>query len=299
MKKLGLLCGIIALLFANFSCEKSDNLSIMSFNIRYGDAPDGDNAWENRQDILIDCLKKYNPDILAVQEAFDFQIEKIQSAFPDWDNFGLPRFHKKEMTDPVYAHESMGGESVNIFYNKNKFKLLDSGTFWHSDTPDIPASITWGNSLPRIHTWGLFQAKDSGQKFVVLNTHFHTNAREPYTSKTTNLVMRKWREIAGDLPTIMTGDFNLSPDSDTHEIFCGRQGSEEIRGNFVDCWQVLNNPEVNAGTSHNFKGVRNKVRIDWILATPSIKPQSIEIIYDNVDGRYPSDHYPVLARLAF
>jgi endonuclease/exonuclease/phosphatase family metal-dependent hydrolase len=128
-----------------------------------------------------------------------------------------------------------------------------------------------------------------------MNTHFHWD--EPYVSNTANLLMRKWREIAGDQPTILMGDFNLDPTSEAHELFCGKIGAPDIRGNFIDCWQALGKPEVEAATSHSFNGGRSQRRIDWILVTPEFKVKKIDIIYDQQDGRYPSDHYPVLAKL--
>lgn len=106
--------------------------------------------------------------------------------------------------------------------------------------------------------------------------------------------MRTWREIAGDKPTILMGDFNLDPTSQAHNIFCGKAGAGD---NFIDCWQALQKPEADAGTSHKFTGTKSKRRIDWILVTPEFGVNKIDIIYDNENGRYPSDHFPVIAEL--
>ncbi len=275
--------------------QSESNIKVMTFNIRYGVAKDGPNSWEFRQPLLIDCLKKYQPDIFGLQEAMDFQVDSIQAAFPQWKHIGVGRYYNVEVPDR--PQESMGGESCQIFYNSTKFKIIDSGTFWHSDTPDVPASRTWGNYLPRITTWGKFKSNTNNKTFVVMNTHFHSG--EPYVSNTTALMMRKWREIAGQTPTILMGDFNMGPNSETHELFCGKTGNADDRGNFVDCWQKLGNSEENAGTGHSFTGKKSQKRIDWILVTPDFNVNDIEIIYDNENGRYPSDHFPVQAELKY
>jgi len=266
----------------------------MTFNIRYDSLKDraGDNAWEKRRPLLIDCLGKYQPDILATQEALESQSNAIHQAFPQWAFFGLGRYHHVQV--PHRPWESGGGESCRIFYRTSDYILLDQGTFWHSDHPDSAGSMTWGNDLPRVTTWGKFQVKNSPKKFIVINSHFHWG--EPYVDSTAALIMRRWREISGGQPTILMGDFNMPPTSAVHELFCGKTGPAELRGHFIDCWQALGKSEADAGTSHGFSGIPEN-RIDWILVTPEFQIRSIEIIHDHADHRYPSDHFPVMARL--
>jgi len=268
-------------------------INIMTFNIRYGTANDGENRWELRKPILLECLQKYKPDILCTQEAMPMQIKDIHEHFPQWGVFGKGRYHDTPM--PSRPHESMDGESCRIFYDQSKYELLQDGTFWHSDTPDVPASATWGNNLPRIVTWGLFRTRQGARTFMVMNTHFHWG--ELYVAQTTDLIMKKWRELAGDQPTLFAGDFNLAPTSPTHARFCGKTASGPDRSlrYFADAYETLNMPQTDMGTGHSFKGVLNQDRIDWILYTGEFTPKEITIIRDNVNGRYPSDHYPVLA----
>ncbi len=275
-----------------FSCSSQKELCLMTFNIRYGTAADGENRWELRQPILMQVLHRYQPQILGLQEALPMQVEAIQKQFPEWQWFGKGRYHGIEISSR--PHESGSGESCVIFYDANRFELLAENTFWHSDYPDSAGSITWGNGLPRVTTWGLFRRKQDDKKFVVMNTHYHWD--EPYVENTSRLMMRKWREIAGDLPTVIMGDFNLPPTSWTHALFCGEQGPEDLRGRFIDCWQALRKPEENAGTAHGFTGA-GKQRIDWILVTPEFAIKETEIIYHHINYRYPSDHFPVLARV--
>ena len=295
--KTGILIPLILALTSFSSCQKTDtnDMKIMTFNIRYGTATDGENSWEYRKHLLIDCLNKYKPDILGIQEAHDYQVNFIKSAFQNWETFGVGRYHT--VAEPDRPQESLKGESCTIFYDTTKFTKIEHGTFWHSDTPNEPASITWGNKYPRITTWGILEQCNNGKRFFVMNTHF--SGEEPYVSNTANLNMLKKREIAGSMPTIFMGDFNLSPESDAHELFCNKIGAPEIRGNFIDCWQALHKPEQDAGTGHSFTGSKSNTRIDWILMTPDFAVSNIDIIYYKKNGRYPSDHYPVFAELKF
>ncbi len=293
----GILIALILMITCFTSCQKTQtsSMKIMTFNIRYGTATDGENSWEHRKYLLINCLKKYQPDILGIQEAHDYQVDFIKSAFPNWEAFGLGRYHT--VAEPDRPQESMKGESCTIFFDTTKFIKIEQGTFWHSDTPDEPASITWGNKYPRITTWAILEQRKDAKRFFVMNTHF--SGEESYVSNAANLNMLKKRNIAGSMPTLFMGDFNLAPDSNAHELFCGKTGPPDIRGNFIDCWQALHKSEQEAGTGHSYTGTKSGPRIDWILMTPDFVVNNIDIIYYNENGRYPSDHYPVLAELKF
>ena len=286
------LCLITFCIFC-FCSQPKQELKIMTFNIRYGTAEDGENSWENRKSILIETLKKYQPNILGTQESLDFQIEEIHSAFPDWKVFGMGRYHGIEL--PERPHESMSGESCRIFYDSTKLILVKEGTFWHSNTPEVAGSMTWGNTLPRITTWGMFQIKKNKRKFVVINTHYHWD--EPYVTNASNLIMHKWREIAGDLPVILMGDFNLPPTSETHQLFCKKSENNNYRKGFLDPWIELGKSEQDSGTYNDFIGDKSGDRIDWILVTPQFEMRDIQVIYDNIDKKFPSDHFPVLTIL--
>ena len=265
----------------------------MTFNVRYGTAKDGENRWELREPVLMDCIRSYDPDFLNTQEALPMQVQAVLKNFRQWQVIGKGRYFNKEMPDR--PQESMDGESCRIFYRPDKFDLLQEGTYWHSEQPDVPASISWGNNLPRITTWGIFRSRATDKKFVIMNTHFHWG--ELYIERTTQLLLDKWHEIAGDLPTLLTGDFNLAPTSATHSRLCQSGAESAGSRHFIDAWQALNKPEINAGTGHSYKAVKDQDRIDWILFTPEFRLREVEISYFSQNGRYPSDHYPVIAQL--
>lgn len=284
---------LLVLLLGICSCQprKIESMKIMTFNIRYGTANDGQNSWPQRKEILIRCLQQVQPAILGTQESLNFQIEEILKRFPSYRVFGVGRYHGIELPDR--PHESLEGESCKILYDTTRFVVLKNGTFWHSNTPDIPGSMSWGNNLPRITTWGIFKSKTTEKKFVVMNTHYHWD--EPYRRNSTRLILKKWREIAADLPTILMGDFNLPPSSEAHQLFCGlRKNDSGPLGKFIDTWQK---PEHQTGTYHGFNGDRTGDRIDWILVTSRFHVENSEIIYYDENGKYPSDHFPVIAIL--
>jgi endonuclease/exonuclease/phosphatase family metal-dependent hydrolase len=288
---------LLLLILAGCHSMQKTEMNIMTFNILYNSHKvfSGNTSWEVRRPLLITCLQNHTPDLLGTQESFEFQTDALLAAFPGWRVFGEGRYHQVQAVSPRRPYEDLGGESCRILYDQTKYRLVDHGTFWHSDYPDSAGSRTWGNELPRVLTWGKFQINGSAKKFIVMNTHFHWG--QPYVQNAAQLIMRKWREISQGLPTILMGDFNLEPTSPEHELFCGRSGPAELRGRFRDCWQILNKPEAGAGTGHGFTG-KGTTRIDWILVTEEFTARSIEILYDQRDGIYPSDHFPVLAKLS-
>ena len=114
-------------------------LTVMSFNIRYGTANDGDNHWTRRREMLFDVVREQNADLLGVQEALAGQIDEIVAAVPAYAVVGVGR-------DDGRAR----GEFSAILFRRDRFRVADSGTFWFSDTPGVPGSKSWGNSITRI-----------------------------------------------------------------------------------------------------------------------------------------------------
>ena len=266
-------------------------LRIASFNLRYGTAQDGDNHWNNRKDILVDTVRSISPDIMGVQECLPFQADELKMACHGLDHFGLGRYHSVADKRP---HESLSGEHCSIFFRADKYSLADCGTFWHSDTPEVPASASWGNGLPRITTWGLFRQLSTDQSFFVFNTHLHWD--EPYVSSAGKLIADRVAAITGGSPVLLIGDFNAEPDDELHNRLISGSSVDRDRVVLHDLWQTLGKSEENAGTCHEFSGVPNK-RIDWILASDQITPISMDRIESHRDGRYPSDHFPIVAEV--
>jgi len=269
------------------------NLVVMTYNIRYGTANDGENSWANRKEIAIDVLRRHSPDVVGLQEALRFQIDDIRAALPRYAEIGVGR--DDGMTK---------GEYSAILYRKDRFDVTDSGTFWLSDTPEKPGSITWGNNCTRLCTWGRFVRKDTGRAFYHFNTHLD-HVSQYSRERAAVLLAQRIRDRKHPDPVLLTGDFNTGEDNPVVRYLKGELESPVASGDFsknpvvlVDTFRVLHPDEKVVGTFHSFNGDRTRDKIDYIFAQPGTKVLRTEILRDNTDNRYPSDHFPIVAVLA-
>jgi endonuclease/exonuclease/phosphatase family metal-dependent hydrolase len=261
-----------------------------SFNIRYGTANDGPNHWDVRKEILFDAVREIDPHVMGVQECMPFQGDEIKMRFPHMDHLGVGRYHGVLIESKPW--ESFSGEHCDIFFDSRRYIAESCGTFWHSDTPEIPGSISWGNPYPRITTWAVLRSRTGNGRFTFFCTHYH--GTEPYCTRATDLMIDRVPRIAGGLPVALVGDFNLTPDNANHARLTGAgPGGLGLR----DVWQLLGKTEQDAGTCHAFDG-KPKTRIDWMLIKGALEPVSLERMFFQRDGRFPSDHFPLVAELA-
>ncbi|MBN1350169.1 endonuclease/exonuclease/phosphatase family protein [candidate division KSB1 bacterium] len=267
------------------------NMRIMTFNIRFGTAKDGENEWCHRQGILTDMLRQTQPHILCTQEGMKFQLEHIKSELPRLNYLGIGRYEGAKVRR---EYELLDSEHCALFYDTTRFEPEKHQTFWLSDTPEIPGSCTWGNDMARIVTWAIFNDLYSEKRFAVFNTHFHWG--DEIVQKSAELVADRVRTISPDLPVFLSGDFNLKPDSAVHRFFTDDTARPPERRRLKDCWRECGKAEEGAGTWHNFTGTAAD-RIDWILVSEEISPMSIQRVTYNLNGRYPSDHFPVMAEV--
>ena len=143
-------------------------LKLMTTNLRYGTANDGEYIWENRRPVMMDMLREYNPDIFGVQEGLRFQLDEIIEALPGYACFGEGR------------DELDKGEHVAIFYNVRRLYCIEGSSFWLSETPEVPGSRSWESGHSRSVTWGRFQQKPTGAPFYFYNTHYGKPNRDVY-----------------------------------------------------------------------------------------------------------------------
>lgn len=259
----------------------------VTLNVRYGTAADGPNRWDLRKEILLDAIAELDPHVMGVQECLPFQGDEIKMRFPHLDRLGVGRYHGVARDER--PHESRSGEHCDIFFDARRWIAERCGTFWHSDTPDVPASISWGNSLARITTWAILRSRSGAGRLAFFCTHYHGG--EPCCTKATDLMIDRIRTIAAGLPCVVVGDFNLTPDNPNH----ARLTAPAPEGpGLRDAWQLLGKPESGAGTEHGgFTGTPGK-RIDWILVR-GFAPVAMDRSFFQRDGRFPSDHFPVFA----
>jgi len=257
----------------------AQQMNIITFNVRFNNPSDGINAWPNRVEMVSGLLKFHEPDIFGFQEALIGQIEDIQNTLPDYEWFGVGRDDGKKE-----------GELSPIFFNKTKFILIKNGTFWLSETPEKP-SKGWDANLNRIVTWGKFKSKVTGKQFIVFNTHFDHRGNEA-RKNSAFLIRDKIKEISGNqgLPVILTGDFNLYPESEPIGL---------IKTFMDDSREVTETPPYGPlGTFNSFDwDAPMERRIDYIFVQGAIKVLKYAVLTDSKDKRWPSDHLPVFARV--
>jgi endonuclease/exonuclease/phosphatase family metal-dependent hydrolase len=262
----------------------TEPVTIMSFNIRYGTAKDGENAWSARQAMLFDVVREQNADLIGLQEALDDQIAEIIRAIPGYATVGVGRDDARR-----------GGEFSAILFRADRFRVGEAGTFWFSDTPAVPASKSWGNSITRICTWARFIDRD-GRGLWHFNVHLDHQSQASRERSTELLWQRVQSRPFAKEPVIITGDFNVGESNPALVPLTGaRVGGPP---SFVDTFRVLRPQEREAGTFSGFKlGVTTGEKIDYVLVQPTAEVLHAEIIRTSRNGRYPSDHFPVVARV--
>lgn len=270
MRKI-LLLFITCLAFA----ASAQSLKVMTYNLRYDTPNDGVNEWGKRKQKVVDLLKKYDPDILGVQEALVNQIKDITSNRQEFTFVGVGRDDGRQ-----------GGEYSALLFRKSRFQLVDQGTFWLSESPEVPGSKSWDAAITRIATWAILIDKESSRKFVAINTHFDhigTEARQ----KSAALLKARAAELGHDLPVIITGDFNFERTENSYLTM--------IDGSAIELIDPASQPE---GTYCTFDvGVECKA-IDYIFITNEWNADGYKVISDNDGKYYPSDHLPVMITLS-
>ncbi len=272
---------LMATVLGHLMTAQGDDLKIMSFNIRYGTANDGKDAWPKRHDLVLKTITNYQPDLLGTQETLPFQADFLKQQMADFEYFGWSR------------DEMANGEQCGIFIRKERFEVLDSGQFWLSETPEVKYSKSWDSSLPRVATWLRLKDKQSdNRELVFANTHFDHRGVEARRNSAA-LLRQRLAEIASGRPIIVTGDFNCGEGSDPWtELLSGSRLHDSFR-------EFHLKKSDNEGTFHGFTGKPGQERIDWILTTKEFAPDESSIDRTNDNGQFPSDHFPVTSKLSW
>jgi endonuclease/exonuclease/phosphatase family metal-dependent hydrolase len=259
-------------------------VKIMSFNIRYGAADDGDDRWDNRREKVFDLIARQGADVVGLQEALNFQVEQIAAALKGYGVVSVGRDDGKQ-----------AGEQCTILYRRDRFRLADSGTFWFSNSPWTPGSKHWGNTIPRICTWVRLEEQISGSDFFVFNLHMDHQSQSSRV-RSAELLSRRIAERTPKAPVVVTGDFNMGLDNPAM-LYLRRLGYPNAPVELLDAWRLLNPDEPDTRTYHGFKGGTEGVKIDHILIERTTEVLDAQIDRSNDESRYPSDHYPVTATL--
>ena len=236
--------------FAGAQPVTREPLQVMSFNIRYGTAKDGDNHWSARREMLFDVISERDADLVGLQEALAFQIDEIQAAVPSYAVVGVGR-----------DDGGRAGEWSAILFKVGRFRVADAGTFWFSDTPEVPASKSWGNNITRICTWARLIDRD-GRGFYHFNLHLDHES-QPSRDRSTALLRQRIeaRAFLTD-PVVVTGDFNVG---ERNPALAALVSKGNPASPFVDTYRVLHPDETVVGTFTGFKmGNTAGEKIDYV-----------------------------------
>lgn len=244
-------------------------MKIMTFNVFC--AGTGENHWCSRQPLVRDIIKLYDPDVFGLQEA----------------HFGWMKYLSGQFKD-TYAYIGVGkddgmnkGEFSPLFYKKEKYTLLDSGNFWLSETPDVP-SLGWDAAENRTCAYALLRDNETGEQRAVLNTHLD-HVGETAMCEGVKLIVKAAEKFSG-VKTAVMGDFNVVPDSKAYSMMIDA-GFEDAR-NIAEKADGLN--------SFHYYGIDSKM-IDFVFVKNSVIVKEVKTADDRINGRLPSDHYPVIA----
>ncbi|MDH3371746.1 MAG: endonuclease/exonuclease/phosphatase family protein [Gammaproteobacteria bacterium] len=257
-----------------------DPFRVMTFNIRYDTPDDKEDAWPHRREPVAQLIGFFDPDIIGVQEAVLHQFTDLQASLPGYTSYGVGREDGRQ-----------GGESTPIFVRNNRFEVIETGTFWLSETPEVP-SVGWDAMLPRIASWLRLKDRQSTGRLLVMNTHW--DHRGVKARQESGRLMREWliSNAQGNERIVLLGDFNVPPSSAAYAAL--------IEGGHLRNTKTLSQtpPYGPAGTATRFDINRADAEpIDHIFVGAGLDVLRHAVITQHSGGRLPSDHYPVFADL--
>lgn len=279
MKRLMMAAVAVAALMTAGGAEAQD-VRVMTFNVRFACDCDGPNVWPARRDLFMRTVREANPDVIGTQELLKSQGDDIVRALPRYRWFGRDRDggHK--------------GEHMGVFYRADRLRLIRSGDFWLSETPETPGKISWGANLPRMVTWGVFETTGrTKRRFLMADTHFaHRGAEdEEARDRSAALIAERLPAIAPGLPIVLTGDLNTTPDS---------AAVKRLTAFLTDASRLARTPDAPSGTFHDFTGTPEPGKwIDYILVK-RFRATAARVLTTHDGARYPSDHFPIVADLS-
>lgn len=251
-----------------------NTMRLLSLNIRYGVADDGDNSWKNRASSLCELLQKSQADIIVLQEALNFQLDYIQYYLGNWARIGVGR------------DDGCGqGEHCPVLFSPKNWECINNDTFWLSKTPGIPGSKSWNASLPRIFTWAKMRNKKSKEEILICNTHWdHISSA---ARKNSAVCICDFLSQHNTIPVILCGDFNENLNS--KGLLQLYQYSDILK----PAWHLNFPNTVMPNTYHDFTGIGN-LSIDHMFVNKYILVHHMFIDSRQYQSRWPSDHFALV-----
>ena len=281
MKKFSCLLFAVVIAFS----VSAQAINVMTFNIRYNNPSDGDNAWPYRRNNVANQVLFHDVNILGVQEALHDQVMDLKERLTKFNYVGVGRDDGKE-----------AGEYSAIFYDTTRLKLLHTETFWLSEQPNVPGSKSWDAAITRIVTWAEFKDRKTKKKFFVFNTHFDHIGKKA-RAESARIILEKAKEIAGKKLVIVTGDFNSTPSDDPYKIITDVNNPDKLTDSKTVCVTPHYGP---TGTFNDFKSKETSNEpIDYIFVKGKVRVLKHATLSQSWQGHFSSDHFPVFARLSF
>ena len=257
-----------------FAADEATRLPLLTFNIRYANPDDGPNRWQFRRDTVAEVIGK-NSLLAGLQEVLASQLDDLKKRLPEWEFFSRTR----EAVDG-------DGEACPIAWHKPSLEKLDGGTFWLSESPEVPGSKSWESSLPRICTWAKLRHRQTANVFHFFNLHLdHRSA--PAREKAALLIAERTAKVEG--PTIVLGDFNAAPDSPPLRAFAKEAGWTRLPATAAD--------GAGPGTGNGWRADGPYSVIDHILIRNAKADHPVVLRPKTPQGGWASDHFPVKADL--
>ncbi len=273
---------LFVLLFISQFVSAQKSYDVMTYNIRLNVAEDGKNAWEYRKDSVASFLREQHPDIFGLQEVLYIQLLDVMSALPDYQFVGVGRLDGKT-----------AGEYSPVFFKASVFELVNSGTFWLSETPDIPGSKGWDAACERISTWACLRDRKTKETMFVFNTHFdHMGVTARF--KSADLILKKIAQLSDGKAVILMGDFNSPVSEKAYQLL-----SSEHKSGLKDARVQVADSEMKQQvtfTGFNADATDDEL-IDFIFYNERLSAISYKAMKINENGFYFSDHLPVCAKL--
>lgn len=255
-------------------------MKIMTFNIRADNIFDINNRWKKRADLVCETMKHYNCDIIGLQEVTQKMYEDIHVNVKDYNIIGVGR------TKKFFSEK-------NSILIKKEYRILEEETFWLSKTPNKVGSTIFLSLFPRICTTVVCEL-GPGKKVRIYNTHLDclfATAREFGLKKIAEVMEKNYERE--HLPCILMGDFNATPNSRLMKKFkSGRYTTKKLFA-----VQDIDETLYQKSTMGMFKGKEKGMHIDYIFVSEEFEIQNTEVVKYNKAGKYPSDHYPLVARV--
>jgi len=258
------------------------SLHIVSFNVRYNNPGDGENSWPHRRDWVAEIIRREKTDIAGLQEVLKSQFDDLAVRLSDYAIYGVGRNDGKEL-----------GEYAPILYRKDRFELVDKGQFWLSATPEVVGSVGWDANQTRIATWVKLCDRKTKKNFLAINTHFDHVGQEA-RRESAKLIVAKTQKLGCGLPVIITGDFNSRPTSEAYKTITDESSSRIFYDAFARTKTAHQGPD---STWSGFRKVLPGQRIDFVFVTDDVTVLSHKILAEQRDGRFPSDHLPIVTLL--